>query len=215
MIGAVSVSPAAQRLGLYFATAPGRVLHGRPGGRVPPGPAPAPAGEGGRGVGPGRQPQGAGGPEVPDRRTQAADAGAAAGVRPGPEPGRGRVVVAEVRASWPTSSPTGSTHWTTRSCDRLIELKFDPDLLRSLWERSDLPFPTRASLNWQLHSGHPDVRLLLQPARLCGVDPPLARRQRRPRTGDLASQPLTFVGWVESSRPTMARRRWASKTRPT
>ena len=27
--------------------------------------------------------------------------------------------------------------------DRLIELKFDPDLLRSLWERSDLPFPAR------------------------------------------------------------------------
>lgn len=25
--------------------------------------------------------------------------------------------------------------------DRLIELKFDPDRLRALWERSDLPFP--------------------------------------------------------------------------
>ena len=25
--------------------------------------------------------------------------------------------------------------------DRLIELKFDPELLRALWERSDLPFP--------------------------------------------------------------------------
>ena len=27
--------------------------------------------------------------------------------------------------------------------DRLIELKFDPDLLRALWDRSKLPFPTR------------------------------------------------------------------------
>jgi hypothetical protein len=27
--------------------------------------------------------------------------------------------------------------------DRLIELKFDPDLLRALWEASDLPFPIR------------------------------------------------------------------------
>jgi putative transposase len=27
--------------------------------------------------------------------------------------------------------------------DRLIELKFDPDLLRGLWEASDLPFPGR------------------------------------------------------------------------
>jgi putative transposase len=27
--------------------------------------------------------------------------------------------------------------------DRLIELKFDPDLLRALWDGSDLPFPTK------------------------------------------------------------------------
>jgi len=27
--------------------------------------------------------------------------------------------------------------------DRLIELKFDPELLRALWERSDLPFPQK------------------------------------------------------------------------
>jgi transposase len=27
--------------------------------------------------------------------------------------------------------------------DRLIELKFDPELLRALWERCKLPFPTR------------------------------------------------------------------------
>ena len=27
--------------------------------------------------------------------------------------------------------------------DRLIELKFDPDLLRALWERCKLPFPTK------------------------------------------------------------------------
>jgi hypothetical protein len=27
--------------------------------------------------------------------------------------------------------------------DRLVELKFDPDLLRALWERSKLPFPKK------------------------------------------------------------------------
>lgn len=27
--------------------------------------------------------------------------------------------------------------------DRLVQLKFDPDLLRALWDRSKLPFPTR------------------------------------------------------------------------
>ena len=27
--------------------------------------------------------------------------------------------------------------------DRLIELKFDPDLLRALWDRSKLPFPQK------------------------------------------------------------------------
>ena len=30
--------------------------------------------------------------------------------------------------------------------DRLIELKFDPDLLRGLWDASDLPFPKRHRL---------------------------------------------------------------------
>lgn len=29
--------------------------------------------------------------------------------------------------------------------DRLIDLKFDPGLLRALWERSDLPFPEKRS----------------------------------------------------------------------
>jgi hypothetical protein len=27
--------------------------------------------------------------------------------------------------------------------DRLIQLKFDPDLLRALWNRCKLPFPTK------------------------------------------------------------------------
>jgi transposase len=39
--------------------------------------------------------------------------------------------------------PAGIDPLDDEITDRLIELKFDPDLLRSLWERSDLPFPTR------------------------------------------------------------------------
>jgi putative transposase len=27
--------------------------------------------------------------------------------------------------------------------DRLVDLKFDPDLLRALWNRSKLPFPAK------------------------------------------------------------------------
>ena len=38
--------------------------------------------------------------------------------------------------------PDGIDPLDDEIADRLIELKFDPDLLRSLWERSELPFPT-------------------------------------------------------------------------
>ena len=44
VIGAVSVSPAARRLGFYSATRPGGYFDGEGGGRVPAGPAQAPAG---------------------------------------------------------------------------------------------------------------------------------------------------------------------------
>jgi putative transposase len=39
--------------------------------------------------------------------------------------------------------PDGIDQLDDEAVDRLIELKFDPDLLRALWERSDLPFPER------------------------------------------------------------------------
>jgi hypothetical protein len=38
-------------------------------------------------------------------------------------------------------APDGIATLDDEVVDRLIELKFDPDLLRSLWERSALPFP--------------------------------------------------------------------------
>jgi putative transposase len=34
--------------------------------------------------------------------------------------------------------------------DRLIGLKFDPELLRALWERSDLPFPQKLAIDRHL-----------------------------------------------------------------
>jgi transposase len=37
--------------------------------------------------------------------------------------------------------PAGVSELDDEVLDRLIELKFDPGLLRILWERSDLPFP--------------------------------------------------------------------------
>lgn len=40
-------------------------------------------------------------------------------------------------------APDGIDQLDDEVVDRLIELKFDPDLLRSLWERSDLPFPEK------------------------------------------------------------------------
>jgi putative transposase len=39
--------------------------------------------------------------------------------------------------------PDGLADLDDEIADRLIELKFDPDLLRGLWEASDLPFPGR------------------------------------------------------------------------
>jgi transposase len=39
--------------------------------------------------------------------------------------------------------PDGVDRLDGEVLDRLIELKFDPGLLRSLWGRSDLPFPER------------------------------------------------------------------------
>jgi transposase len=40
-------------------------------------------------------------------------------------------------------APGGRTDPDDEVIDRLIERKFDPDLLRALWEASDLPFPGR------------------------------------------------------------------------
>ena len=39
--------------------------------------------------------------------------------------------------------PDGLCDLDDEIVDRLIELKFDPDLLRGLWEASELPFPRR------------------------------------------------------------------------
>jgi putative transposase len=39
--------------------------------------------------------------------------------------------------------PDGVEPLDTEIIDRLLALKFDPDLLRSLWERSELPFPAK------------------------------------------------------------------------
>ncbi len=39
--------------------------------------------------------------------------------------------------------PDGLADLDAEVADRLIELKFDPGLLRVLWGRSDLPFPAR------------------------------------------------------------------------
>jgi transposase len=42
--------------------------------------------------------------------------------------------------------PDDLDHLDDEVIDRLIELKFDPDLLRGLWDASDLPFPKRHRL---------------------------------------------------------------------
>lgn len=39
--------------------------------------------------------------------------------------------------------PDGLTDLDDEIIERLVELKFDPGLLRNLWEASDLPFPKR------------------------------------------------------------------------
>ena len=39
--------------------------------------------------------------------------------------------------------PDGTEELDDEIVDRLIGLKFDPELLRALWERSDLPFPKK------------------------------------------------------------------------
>jgi transposase len=39
--------------------------------------------------------------------------------------------------------PAGVPELGTEVVDRLMELKFDPDLLRRLWDGSDLPFPIK------------------------------------------------------------------------
>ena len=39
--------------------------------------------------------------------------------------------------------PSDTTALDDAIIDRLVELKFDPELLRALWERSELPFPER------------------------------------------------------------------------
>lgn len=40
-------------------------------------------------------------------------------------------------------APEGTEHLDDEIVESLIELKFAPDLLRSLWERSELPFPDK------------------------------------------------------------------------
>ena len=40
-------------------------------------------------------------------------------------------------------APEGTEQLDDEIIERLIGLKFDPDLLRSLWERSELPFPKK------------------------------------------------------------------------
>jgi transposase len=40
-------------------------------------------------------------------------------------------------------APEGIDPLADEAIDRLVELKFDPDLLRALWERSKLPFPMK------------------------------------------------------------------------
>lgn len=53
----------------------------------------------------------------------------------------------EVVWSWRTYGqrandvPDGMAEWDDEIIDRLIELKCDPDLLRNRWDGSDLPFP--------------------------------------------------------------------------
>lgn len=42
-------------------------------------------------------------------------------------------------------TPEGIPELDDAVVDRLIDLKFDPDLLRALWNRSKLPFPTKQS----------------------------------------------------------------------
>lgn len=39
--------------------------------------------------------------------------------------------------------PDGLADLDDEVIERLVELKFDPGLLRNLWEASDLPFPRR------------------------------------------------------------------------
>jgi len=60
----------------------------------------------------------------------------------GVEPGRGGVWSWLKYGELANFVPAGIDPLDDEVIDRLIELKFDPDLLRSLWERSDLPFPT-------------------------------------------------------------------------
>jgi putative transposase len=40
-------------------------------------------------------------------------------------------------------TPEGVEPLNDAVIDRLVELKFDPELLRALWERSKLPFPEK------------------------------------------------------------------------
>ena len=43
-------------------------------------------------------------------------------------------------------TPTNIPELDDAIVDRMIELKFDPDLLKSLWRRSKLPFPNKNNL---------------------------------------------------------------------
>jgi hypothetical protein len=43
--------------------------------------------------------------------------------------------------------PDGLTDLDDKVIERLVELKFDPELLRNQWEASDLPFPKRRRVN--------------------------------------------------------------------
>ncbi len=41
--------------------------------------------------------------------------------------------------------PAGTDELDDEVIDRLVGLKFDPDLLRALWDRSKLPFPAKVA----------------------------------------------------------------------